>query len=98
MLSWDDDPVVMTRRVSMFLLAVGVWTWLIWPNFLKNVWKDERAFDDGATSFFLIHLVLVVTSLLIGTAIGAIGWRGLRASKREAGAMRAQRQYVANRD
>lgn len=90
--------MVMTRRVSAFLLAVGVWTWLIWPNFLKNIWKDERAFDDGATSFFLIHLVLVVTSLLIGTIVGAIGWRGLRASRRASGAARAQRQYVASRD
>jgi hypothetical protein len=71
----------MTRRVSTFLLAVGVWTWLIWPNFLKNIWKDERSFDDGPTSFLLVHLVLVVTSLVIGTAIGAIGWRGWRATR-----------------
>ncbi len=74
--------MVMSRKVSGFLLAVGVWTWLIWPNFLKNIWKDERAFDDGPTSFLLVHLVLVVTSLLIGTAIGVIGWRGWRAARR----------------
>ncbi len=98
MLSWDDGAVVMTRRVSMFLLAVGVWTWLIWPNFLKNIWKDDRSFDDGPTSFFLIHLVLVVTSLAIGTAIGWLGWRGWRANRRNNGAMRAQRDYVASRD
>lgn len=90
--------MLMTRRVSGFLLAVGVWTWLIWPNFLKNIWKDDRSFDDGATSFFLIHLVLVVTSLLIGTAVGVIGWRGWRASRREAGAFRAQRSFVSSRD
>ena len=68
----------MTRRVSLFLLAVAAWTWLIWPNFLKNIWKDDRAFDDGPTSFLLVHLVLVVVSLAIGTAVGVIGWRGLR--------------------
>lgn len=90
--------VLMTRRVSAFLLAVGVWTWLIWPNFLKNIWKDERSFDDGATSFFLIHLVLVLTSLLIGTVVGGIGWRGLRANRRVNGAAQAQRRFVASRD
>ncbi len=88
----------MTRRMSAFLLAVGVWTWLIWPNFLKNIWKDDRAFDDGPTSFFLIHLVLVVTSLLIGTVIGVLGWRGLRASRRATGAAAAHRRFVASRD
>ena len=90
--------MLMTRRVSLFLLAVGVWTWLIWPNFLKNIWKDERAFDDGPTSFFLVHLVLVVTSLVVGTAVGLIGWRGLRASRRTTGAMQAQRRFVSSRD
>ena len=90
--------MLMSRRVSGFLLAVGVWTWLIWPNFLKNIWKDDRSFDDGATSFFLVHLVLVVTSLLIGTAVGVIGWRGWRASRRAAGAFRAQRSFVSSRD
>ena len=89
--------MVMSRRVSAFLLAFAVWTWLIWPNFLKNIWKDERAFDDGPTSFFLVHLVLVVVSLLFGTVIGFVGWRGWRAAHRSAGGLRAQRQYVSNR-
>jgi hypothetical protein len=88
----------MTRRVSVFLLAVGVWTWLIWPNFLKNIWRDDRSFDHGATSFFLVHLVLTLVSLLIGTAVGVIGWRGLRAIRRGTGATRAQRDFVASRD
>ena len=90
--------MVMSRRVSGFLLAVGGWTWAIWPNFLKNIWKDERAFDDGPTSFFLVHAVLVGASLLIGTAIGWIGWRGWRASRRTAGNVRAQRDFVSSRD
>jgi hypothetical protein len=94
----EDQSVLMTRRVSVFLLAVGVWTWLIWPNFLRNIWKDDRAFDDGATSFFVFHLVLVVTSLVIGTAVGLIGWRGYRATRRASGAMHAQRRFVASRD
>lgn len=70
----------MSRRVSGFLLAVGVWNWLIWPTFIKNIAKDPRSFAAGRpTAFFLVHLVLTVVSLSIGTVIGAIGWRGWRA-------------------
>lgn len=72
----------MSRRVSGFLLAVGVWNWLIWPTFIKNIAKDPRSFTGGRpTAFFLVHLVLTVVSLSIGTVIGAIGWRGWRSRR-----------------
>jgi hypothetical protein len=67
--------------VSAFLVAFGVWSWVIWPTFLKNIWKDDRSFDHGATSFLLVHLVLVVVSLVLGTAIAWIGIRGWRAAE-----------------
>lgn len=73
---------MMSRRVSAFLVGVGVWTWLIWPNFLKNIWRDDRSFDHGPTSFLLVHLVLTVVSLAIGTGVGVLGWRGWRAARR----------------
>lgn len=90
--------MVMSRRISGFLLLVGVWTWAIWPNFLRNIWKDDRSWSDGPTSFFLVHLVLVVVSLLIGTIVAAIGWRGWRASTREAKGVRSHRDFVRSRD
>ncbi|NHC43932.1 SCO4848 family membrane protein [Motilibacter aurantiacus] len=74
--------MVLSRRASWFLLAVGVWTWVIWPRFLRAIWADDRSWDDGPTSFFLVHAVLIGTSLAIGTAVGWIGWRGLRAARR----------------
>lgn len=73
--------VLLSRRWSLFLLAVLVWSWVIWPTFLKNIWADPRSWDDGPTPFFLVHLVLVVVSLAIGTALGVLGWRGWRASR-----------------
>ncbi|HZG06333.1 MAG TPA: hypothetical protein VE546_22620 [Streptomyces sp.] len=73
----------LSRPVSWFLLAFGVWSWFVWTNFLGNLWKDSSglAFDDAGdpTAYFWVHLVLAVTSLVLGTAIGAIGLRGLRA-------------------
>ena len=70
----------LSRRASVFLLLVGGWSWAIWPTFLRNIWKDPRSFDDGPTGFFIVHAVLTAVSLVIGTAVDALGWRGLRAA------------------
>jgi hypothetical protein len=72
--------VLLSRRVSAFLIAFGVWSWWIWPTFLRNIWKDERSWDHGATGFFVVHLILVVVSIALGTAIGVLGIRGWRAT------------------
>jgi hypothetical protein len=79
--------VVISRRVSVFLMAVGVWTWLIWPRFGLAVWRDDRAFSNGSpTAFLWVHAVLIVASLAIGTAVGVLGiraWRAERATRLE---------------
>jgi hypothetical protein len=71
----------MSRRVSLFLLAFGVWSWIIWITFVRNLWNSENAWkpDGSPSSFFWVHLVLAVVSFGLGTAIGVIGWRGWRA-------------------
>ncbi|MFI2257768.1 SCO4848 family membrane protein [Streptomyces tubercidicus] len=78
----------LSRPVSWFLLAFGVWSWFIWITFVKNLWKDGSglAFDDAGdpTAYFWVHLLLAVASFLLGTAIGVIGFRGVRALRREA--------------
>lgn len=75
--------VKLSRPVSWFLLAFGVWSWFVWTTFVRNLWKDSSglAFDDagGPTTYFWIHLLLAGTSIVLGTAIGVIGLRGLRA-------------------
>lgn len=74
--------VTLSRPVALFLLAFGVWSWLLWPNFARNIWLSERSWDAGSpTSYLLVHLVIAVVSLLLGTIIGVIGWRGYRASR-----------------
>ncbi|MFR9796331.1 SCO4848 family membrane protein [Streptomyces sp. MS06] len=76
----------LSRPVSWFLLAFGVWSWVVWTTFVKNLVKDASglAFDDGnPTAYFWIHLALAITSFLLGTAIGAIGFRGLRAHAKQ---------------
>ena len=74
--------MLLSRRVAWFLVAFGVWSWIIWPTFLKNIWKDSRSWDDGMTGFFAVHLVLVIASLAFGTLIGALGVRALLSRRR----------------
>ena len=72
----------LSRRASWFLLAFGVWSWFIWITFVKNLWADASglAFHHGSpTAYFWVHLMLAVTSFVLGTAIGVLGLRGLRA-------------------
>jgi hypothetical protein len=74
-----------SRRTSLFLLAFGVWSWIIWITFVKNLWASDQAWaaDGSATAFFVVHLVLAVVSFILGTIIGVLGWRGVKASRRE---------------
>jgi ABC-type proline/glycine betaine transport system permease subunit len=74
--------VVLSRRSAGFLLAFGVWSWIIWPTFLKNIWADDRSWNHGMTAFFGVHLVLTVVSLALGTIIGVLGIRALRTQRR----------------
>ena len=90
------DFVVLPRRWCAFLLAVGVWSWIIWPTFLRNIWKDDRSFDHGPTGFLLVHVALTAVSLVIGTVVGVLGWRGWRASSRGAAATEARKQPAAS--
>jgi hypothetical protein len=83
----DTGSMKLSRPVSWFLLAFGVWSWFIWITFVKNLWQDASglAFDDAGdpTGYFWVHLLLAITSFVLGTVIGVIGLRGLRALRRE---------------
>ncbi|MDQ0774987.1 hypothetical protein QF026_003453 [Streptomyces aurantiacus] len=82
----DTEPMKLSRPLSWFLLAFGVWSWVIWITFIKNLWKDGSglAFDDAGdpTGYFWVHLTLAVVSFVLGTVVGGIGLRGVRALRR----------------
>lgn len=77
----------LSRPASWFLLAFGVWSWFIWISFVRNLLKDGSglAFDEAGdpTGYFWVHLLLAVTSFVLGTAVGLIGLRGLRALRNQ---------------
>ncbi|MFJ6199281.1 SCO4848 family membrane protein [Micromonospora sp. NPDC092111] len=80
--------MVLSRGWSLFLIAVGGWTWVIWPRFALAIWNDPRAWAGGTvgagapTAFLWVHALLIGASLLIGTTVGVLGVRGWRASVR----------------
>jgi hypothetical protein len=79
--------VVLSRKWALFLIGVGVWTWVIWPRFAVAIWHDPRSWSAGAvgrgapTSFLWVHALLIVASLAIGTTVGVLGLRGFRAGR-----------------
>ncbi|WP_460327033.1 SCO4848 family membrane protein [Actinopolyspora lacussalsi] len=79
----DTGNVRITRGMALFLLAFGVWSWLLWPTFLRNILGDEQSWSDGApTAFLWVHVVIAVVSLVLGTVIGVFGLRAYLASRR----------------
>ncbi|MCW2670829.1 MAG: hypothetical protein JWO27_2726, partial [Frankiales bacterium] len=55
--------MLISRRSAAFLTAVGVFQWVIWPTFLRNIWKDDRSFSHGdPTAFLVVHVVLTAVS------------------------------------
>ena len=68
----------MTRRTALFLLACGLFQWVVWPTFLRNIWSDPRSFDDGPTGFLVVHAVLTAVQLVLATALLVLGGRSLR--------------------
>lgn len=60
---------------SVVLIIAGVWSLVVWPQFLRRVVKDPRARDTAgkATKFLTVHLVLVGVSMVLGAATAVIG-------------------------
>ncbi|MBM0203902.1 MULTISPECIES: SCO4848 family membrane protein [Micromonospora] len=80
--------MVLSRGWSLFLVGVGVWTWVIWPRFAVAIWQDPRSWasgtvaDGAATSFLWVHALLIAASLAIGTTAGVLGVRAWLAARR----------------
>ncbi|WP_026532150.1 SCO4848 family membrane protein [Arthrobacter sp. H41] len=65
--------------LALVLILAGVWTLIVWPPFLRRIFKDPRARDEkGApTRFLTVHLMLISTSMILGLATAIIGVRAL---------------------
>ncbi|MEV6843438.1 hypothetical protein [Actinoplanes sp. NPDC051411] len=89
--------MVISRKWALFLVGVGVWTWLIWPRFALAIWDDDRAFRNGTpTAFLWVHAVLIVASLTIGTVVGGLGIRAWRAGGKTIGRPAKAEEFAAS--
>ncbi len=78
----DTGRVQLSRRTSGFLVAAGVWPLVVWPNFVRVIATDDRAFDDGPTAYLVVHVTLAAVSMGFGLALVVVGVRGLRSASR----------------
>ncbi|MDQ0924323.1 putative membrane protein [Pseudarthrobacter sp. W1I19] len=64
---------------ALVLIVAGIWSLVVWPQFLRRVMKDPRARDAAgkATRFLTVHVVLVAISMVLGAATALIGILGL---------------------
>jgi len=71
--------VVVPAPLAFVLIVAGVWSLVVWPQFLRRVMKDPRSRDatGKATRFLTVHVALVVVSMLLGAATAIIGFAGL---------------------
>ncbi len=72
--------MMFTRRAAAFVVLAGLWPLLVWPNFVRVVATDERAFDDGPTAYLVVHVTLAAVSMLLGLALVVLGVRAWRRS------------------
>jgi hypothetical protein len=65
--------------LAWILIIAGVWSLVVWPQFLRRVMKDPRARDAAGkpTKFLTVHVVLVSVSMVLGATTAAIGIAGL---------------------
>ncbi|WP_138414910.1 SCO4848 family membrane protein [Sinomonas gamaensis] len=65
--------------LSWLLIVAGVWSIVVWPQFLRRVMKDPRARDESGrpTRFLSVHIFLVAISVTLGVAVAVVGVRTL---------------------
>ena len=78
---WAGDPVTLTRRHAVLLLAIAAWNVISYANFAKNLWETYSSGADRATGYYVAHIVLILVNLVIAVVLGRMGWRAWRASR-----------------
>ncbi len=74
----DTEQVLRSRKTAALVVAAGLWPLLVWPNFVRVVATDERAFDGGPTAYLVVHVTLAVVSMAFGVVLVVLGVRTWR--------------------
>jgi hypothetical protein len=66
----------MSRRIAVFLLGLAAFMIFEWINLGFNL------ADGHATSFYVVHGILIGVNIVLAVVLGVIGWRAFRRSAR----------------
>lgn len=70
------------RKHALLLLAVAAWTAITFAMFARNLYAAYDAGEDRTTGYWIAHSVLIVVNIAIAAALGSLGYRALKASRR----------------
>ena len=62
-------------------MLAGLWPLLVWPNFVRVIVTDERAFDGGPTAYLVVHVTLAAVSMAFGVGLVVLGVRAYRSAR-----------------
>ena len=62
-------------------MLAGLWPLLVWPNFVRVIVTDERAFDGGPTAYLVVHVTLAAVSMAFGVVLVVLGVRAYRSAR-----------------
>ena len=71
------------RKHAVLLLSVAAWNVVTFGQFARNLWSAYESGEDRATGYWVAHSVLIVVNIVIAAVLGSLGWRALKASRRE---------------
>ena len=73
--------MLLRRRSAVLLILAGLWPLLVWPNFVRVIVTDERAFDGGPTAYLFVHVTLAAVSMAFGVVLVVLGVRAYRRAR-----------------
>ena len=73
--------MLLRRRSAVLLVLAGLWPLLVWPNFVRVIVTDERAFNGGPTAYLIVHVTLAAVSMAFGVVLVVLGVRAYRRAR-----------------
>ena len=62
-------------------MLAGLWPLLVWPNFVRVIVTDDRAFNGGPTAYLIVHVTLAAVSMAFGVVLVVLGVRVYRRAR-----------------
>ena len=62
-------------------MLAGLWPLLVWPNFVRVIATDERAFDGGPSAYLVVHVTLAAVSMAFGVVLVVLGVHAYRRAR-----------------